>query len=65
LWEIGAAQTDGANLTAANIDWKNHLLSYHRQKPANSVCLNRRATGIALKKLSSEGALFLNIRIER
>ena len=27
LWEIGAAQTDGANLTAANIEWDNRLLS--------------------------------------
>jgi len=30
LWEIGAAQTDGANLTSANIDWDKRLLSYHR-----------------------------------
>jgi hypothetical protein len=32
LWEIGAAQTDGACLTTANIDWQNRLLSYHRRK---------------------------------
>jgi integrase len=32
LYEIGAAQTDGANLTAENIDWRNRVLVYRRQK---------------------------------
>ena len=32
LWEIGAAQTDGSNLQADDIDWKHGFLSYHRQK---------------------------------
>lgn len=32
LWETGAAQSDGASLTAANIDWRESLLSFQRQK---------------------------------
>src|SRR5439155_4539849 len=31
LYETGAAQTDAANLTAENIDWKNGILVYHRK----------------------------------
>src|SRR5207248_410185 len=32
LWETGAAQTDGANLTAADVDWADRVLVYRRQK---------------------------------
>jgi integrase len=32
LYETGASQTDGANLTAENIDWTNGILVYHRKK---------------------------------
>jgi hypothetical protein len=32
LYETGAAQTDGANLTADNIDWTNGILVYRRTK---------------------------------
>ena len=32
LWFTGASQTDGANLTSENVDWKNRLLSYNRSK---------------------------------
>jgi integrase len=32
LYETGASQTDAANLTAENIDWKNGILVYHRKK---------------------------------
>jgi hypothetical protein len=31
LWFIGAAQTDAANLTDANLDWKARVLKYDRQ----------------------------------
>jgi len=32
IWFIGASQTDAANLTSANVDWKNRMLTYGRQK---------------------------------
>ena len=32
LWFIGAAQTDAANLTDANINWQSRVLKYERQK---------------------------------
>ena len=59
LWEIGAAQTDGATLTAANIDWKNRLLSYNRRK-TGELCVLEIGTRLEslLRKLPSEGTLF-------
>ncbi len=30
LWETGAAQTDAANMTAENVDWKNCQIIYRR-----------------------------------
>ena len=32
LYETGAAQTDAANMTVAQIDWRTGVLSYRRQK---------------------------------
>jgi integrase len=32
LYETGAAQTDGANLTAEDVDWTDRVLVYRRQK---------------------------------
>src|SRR5207244_6074067 len=32
LYETGAAQTDAANLTREDIDWRNGVLVYHRKK---------------------------------
>ncbi len=62
LWEIGSAQTDGSKLTVANIDWKNRLLSYHRQKTGELCMLEigARLESI-LKNLPTEGALFPKI----
>jgi hypothetical protein len=62
LWEIGAAQTDGANLNAANIDWDKRLLSYHRQK-TGELCVLEIGPRLEalLKSLSSTGPLFPNI----
>jgi integrase len=59
LWEIGSAQTDGANLTTANIDWKNRLLSYHRQK-TGELCMLEIGPNLEslLKRLPAQGALF-------
>jgi integrase len=62
LWEIGSAQTDGSKLTTANIDWKNHLLSYNRQKTGELCMLEIGARLEALlRKLPSEGPLFSKI----
>jgi integrase len=62
LWEIGAAQTDGANLTTANIDWEKRLLSYHRQK-TGELCMLEIGPRLEalLKKMPSSGPLFPNV----
>jgi len=59
LWEIGAAQTDGANLTTANIDWEKRLLLYHRQK-TGELCVLQIGPRLEtlLKKLPASGSLF-------
>jgi integrase len=66
LYETGAAQTDAANLTAENLDWKNGLLVYRRKKvgPFSEPC--RLTIGKKLRclldVLPSSGDLFPNIR---
>jgi integrase len=62
LWEIGAAQTDAANLTAANVEWDKRLLSYHRQK-TGELCVLEIGPRLEalLKRLPCEGPLFPNI----
>ena len=62
LWEIGSAQTDAAILTAANIDWKNRRLSYHRLKTGELCMLSIGARlEKLLKSLPLEGPLFQKI----
>lgn len=62
LWEIGSAQTDGSNLKASNIDWKNRLLSYYRQK-TGELCLLEIGSRMEtiLRRLPTEGPLFPKI----
>lgn len=62
LWEIGSAQTDGASLTTANVDWKNRLLSYRRRK-TGELCVLEIGSRLEslLKSLPSEGPLFPRI----
>lgn len=62
LWEIGSAQTDGASLTASNIDWKSRLLSYRRKK-TGELCMLEIGPRLEslLKSLPSQGALFPKI----
>jgi integrase len=66
LYETGAAQTDGANLTADNIDWQNRVLIYHRKKlglrsdPAR-LTMGRKLRTL-LQSLPRFGALFPNIK---
>jgi integrase len=62
LWEIGAGQSDAANLTAENIDWTRMVLAYQRMKTHEWSYLSigsRLAT--LLKKLPLSGRLFPKI----
>ena len=62
LWEIGAAQTDAANLSAANVDWENRRLSFHRQK-TGELCvmeIGERLENI-LRSLPANGPFFPKI----
>lgn len=66
LYETGAAQTDAANLTAEDIDWKNGVLIYRRKKlgPSSEPC--RLTIGAKLETLLNSlprfGDLFPNIK---
>ena len=66
LYETGAAQTDAANLTLKDIDWKNSVLIYRRRKlgPSSEPC--RLTIGCKLntilKSLPPFGDLFPNIK---
>jgi integrase len=66
LYETGAAQTDGANLTTEDIDWVNDVLIYRRKKlglfsePCRLTIGNKLRT--LLKSLPSSGDLFPNIK---
>jgi integrase len=65
LWELGASQTDAANLDAGNIDWELRTLAYQRKKlsihskPA-VVTIGRRLEAL-LRKLPSAEALFPHV----
>lgn len=62
LWEIGAAQTDAANLSAANVDWENQRLSFRRQK-TGELCtmeIGHRLENL-LRKLPTTGPFFPKI----
>lgn len=62
LWEIGAAQTDCALLTAENIDWNRRVLSYQRKKTGEWSHLGiGPALETLLQKLPSKGYLFPRI----
>jgi integrase len=66
LWETGAAQSDAAHLTGANIDWASKTITYQRKKldgrgePA-SVRIGERLEKI-LRQLPTLGPLFPKIR---
>lgn len=62
LWETGAAQTDVAMLTAANIDWSTRVLSYQRCKTGEWAHLIVGDTlEQLLDRLPKEGPLFPTI----
>jgi integrase len=66
LYETGASQTDAANLTAEDVDWKNGILVYQRKKlgPLSEPC--RLTIGPKLRtlllSLPSSGDLFPHIQ---
>jgi len=68
LWEIGAAQTDAANLTAEHVDWKDMTLSYGRQKLEDgsdpSVIGIGPTLAALLRELPPSGPLFPKLRLE-
>jgi hypothetical protein len=66
LYETGAAQTDAANLTADDIDWRNGVLVYRRKKlgPFSEPCRLTLGTKLRslLNVLPSSGDLFPSIK---
>jgi integrase len=66
LYETGAAQTDAANLTTDDIDWRNGVLVYRRRKlgPFSEPCRLTLGTKLRflLKSLPISGDLFPNIK---
>ena len=66
LYETGAAQTDAANMTAAQIDWRTGVLTYRRQKLDDSSEPARLTIGKKLRAilltLPEKGDLFPTIK---
>ena len=65
-YKTGAAQTDAANLTAADVDWQNGVLVYRREKlgPFSEPCrltIGKKLRAL-LNVLPSSGDLFPNIK---
>ena len=73
LWHTGASQTDAAYLTAEDIDWPNHTLSYTRKKLKSRAgteikpALIRFGTEVAalLRRRPHSGPLFPYLRTVR
>ena len=62
LWEIGAAQSDAANLTAEAIDWKTRTLTYFRMKTGERSQLSiSKSLEKILNQLPTTGVLFPKI----
>jgi len=65
-WHLGGAQTDIANLTAEDIDWKSRVVSFHR-KNTGTVSIIRFGAELEqlLLKLPSTGPLFPKLQTVR
>ncbi|NBR87833.1 MAG: hypothetical protein EBT61_20420, partial [Verrucomicrobia bacterium] len=62
LWEIGAAQTDAANLTAENVNWIQKTIQFNRLKTGTHAHLTiGRNLEALLQKLPKTGFLFPTI----
>lgn len=62
LWEIGAAQTDAANLTAQNVDWTKRAIHFNRLKTGTpaKLAIGRNLESL-LGKLPKTGLMFPTI----
>jgi integrase len=59
LWHLGGSQTDIAELTAEDIDWKDNTISYQRRKTAVPVIITFGAEAASLlHALPKSGPLF-------
>jgi integrase len=59
LWHLGGSQTDIAELTAEDIDWKDHTISYQRRKTGVPVIITFGAEAASLLgSLPKFGPLF-------
>ena len=59
LWHLGGSQTDIAELTAEDIDWKDNTISYQRRKTAVPVIITFGAEAASLlQTLPKSGPLF-------
>lgn len=68
LWFTGASQTDGANLSSANLDWKSRVLTYRRKKlegrslPPACLVIGKGLEEV-LRQLPATGPLFPGITL--
>lgn len=61
-WLMGGSQTDVASLTAEDVDWQGHTISYRRQKTGTPVLFSfGEQMQRLLESLPREGALFPRI----
>ncbi len=61
-WHLGGSQSDMANLSAENIDWKDHVISYARQKTESPAFIHfGPAVEILLLSLPTQGLLLPKI----
>jgi len=65
-WYLGASQMDLAFLTAENVDWQNHVISYERNK-TRSIAIMRMDEDMeeVLRDLPGSGPLFPYLRTVR
>jgi integrase len=66
LWHLGGSQSDIANLSADDIDWKDRTIAYSRMKTGSNVIIHfGKALEEILDALPQQGPLFPNIRKSR
>jgi integrase len=65
-WHLGTSQSDLAHLTATDVDWANHVISYQRGKTGSPARLHFGSQVEAtLRQLPAEGPLFPYLRTVR
>src|SRR5580692_2601071 len=62
LWETGAAQGDAAAMTAEDVDWQSHTITYFRKKTGSRAQFTiSKALETVLSHLPTTGPLFPNL----